>query len=60
MIGAHQDAVVAEQRVRSLATEESRLAAGRIVELERERRLEARAALPAAMEAVEERAEEAF
>ncbi len=60
VIGAHQDAVVAEQRVRALATDESRLAAGRIVELERELRLEARAALPAAMEAVEEAAEEAF
>ncbi len=35
LIGAHQDAVVAELRVRALATDESRLAAGRIVELGR-------------------------
>ncbi len=60
VIGAHQDAVVAEQRVRALATDESRLAAGRIVEYERERRREARAALPAAMAAVEEAADDAF
>ncbi len=38
LIGAHQDAVVAELRVRALATDESRLAAGRIVELGRARR----------------------
>jgi CHAD domain-containing protein len=56
VIGAHQDAVVAEQRVRALAREEARLAAGRIVERERTRRKKARAALPAAMKAVERRA----
>jgi CHAD domain-containing protein len=60
VIGAHQDAVVAEQRVRALAREEARLAAGRIVERERRRRKKARAALPAAMKAVERRATEAF
>jgi CHAD domain-containing protein len=45
LIGTHQDAVVTEQRVRALAREESRLAAGRIVEAERRRRVEARAKL---------------
>jgi CHAD domain-containing protein len=60
VIGAHQDAVVAEQRVRSLAREEARLAAGRIVEHERRRRKKARAALPAVMKAVERRASAAF
>jgi CHAD domain-containing protein len=48
LIGVHQDAVVAEQRVRALAADESRLAAGRIVELERLRKVEARAGLAAA------------
>ncbi len=56
VIGAHQDAAVAEQRVRELATDESRLAAGRIVEHERQARREARAALPDAMRRVERRA----
>lgn len=60
VIGEHQDAVVAEQQVRALATDESRLAAGRIVELERLRRREARAELPDAMKTVERRAQAAF
>jgi len=60
VIGAHQDAVVAEQRVRELATDESRLAAGRIVEHERQLRREARAALPDAMRRVERRADRVF
>jgi CHAD domain-containing protein len=60
LIGAHQDAVVAEQRIRALATDDSRLAAGRIVEKERARRRKARANLPEAMKAVERAAERAF
>lgn len=60
VIGEHQDAVVAEQRIRALATDESRLAAGRIVELERARKRRARAALPDAMAKVERRADAAF
>ncbi len=60
LIGAHQDAVVAEQRVRSLATDESRLAAGRIVELGRSVKAAARADLPAAVSRVERAAEKAF
>ncbi len=60
VIGEHQDAVVAEQRVRALASDESRLAAGRIVELERARRRRARAELPDAMKTVERRAAAAF
>ena len=60
VIGDHQDAVVAERRVRELATEESRLAAGRIVEHERQLRRDARAALPDAMRRVERRADRAF
>jgi CHAD domain-containing protein len=60
LIGAHQDAVVAEQRVRSLATDESRLAAGRIVELGRSVKAAARADLPAAVARIEQAAEKAF
>lgn len=50
VLGAHQDAVVAEQRVRLLLRhmggEVLAFAAGRIVEREHRRRLEARAAFP--------------
>lgn len=60
LIGTHQDAVVAELRVRALATDESRLAAGRIVERERARKRQARADLPAAWKRVERSAEKAF
>jgi CHAD domain-containing protein len=45
LIGEHQDAVVAERRVRELARARSALAAGRIVEVERDRRRAARAEL---------------
>ena len=53
LIGSHQDAVVAEERVRALATARSGLAAGRIVEVERARRRAARAQLPAVWKRVE-------
>jgi CHAD domain-containing protein len=45
-IGGHQDASVAEQKVREVAEGPSLLAAGRIVEHERKRRRDARSALP--------------
>jgi CHAD domain-containing protein len=51
VLGEHQDAVVAAGRLRELAAEappEQALAAGRLVERERERRTEARAAWPKA------------
>lgn len=60
VIGAHQDAAVAEQRVRAYATDEAQLAAGRIVEIERRRRRKARKALPAAMRRVQRRAGSTF
>ena len=60
LIGSHQDAVVAERRVREVATDEVRLAAGRVIEHERQLRREARAALPGAMDRVERRAERAL
>ncbi len=53
LIGSHQDAVVAETRVRTLADEASGLAAGRIIELERERRRIARAQVPTTWKRVE-------
>ncbi len=43
LIGEHQDAVVAEARIRALALPERALAAGRLIELERGRRRNARA-----------------
>ena len=60
LIGAHQDAVVAEKRVRAVAPSESLLAAGRIVELERARREQARASLPRIWKRLERAAEKAF
>jgi CHAD domain-containing protein len=52
VIGEHQDAVVAEERVRALLGRaggaQAHFAAGRIVERERQRRREARATFPAA------------
>ena len=46
VLGDHQDAVVAEQRLRALADPKTGLAAGRLVEREQERRRRARAAYP--------------
>jgi CHAD domain-containing protein len=51
VLGEHQDAVVAAERLRELAADaapEQALVAGRLVEREEERRLEARAAWPKA------------
>ena len=57
VLGAHQDAIVAEARLRGLlsdaATAGAAFAAGRLVEGERARRREARAALPKAWRALE-------
>jgi len=60
VIGVHQDAVVAERRVRALASQDSALAAGRIVELERLRRREARAQLPGVWKRIRRAADQAF
>jgi CHAD domain-containing protein len=48
VVGSHQDAVVAEERIRRLARARTAIAAGRIVEVEHGRRRRARAALPRA------------
>ncbi|MBV8396083.1 MAG: CYTH and CHAD domain-containing protein [Actinobacteria bacterium] len=60
VIGEHQDAVVAEARVRKLARAKSALAAGRIVEIERGRRRRARADVPAAWKRFERAAAKAL
>jgi len=51
VIGEHQDAVVAEQRLRSVASAETAVAAGRLVERERERKAERRGAYPKVLRA---------
>jgi CHAD domain-containing protein len=60
VVGAHQDAVVAEARIRAAVRKArgvgSALAAGRLIELERARRLEARADLSQAWRRLRRRA----
>jgi CHAD domain-containing protein len=64
VLGAHQDAIVAEARLRGLladaASPGAAFAAGRLVELERKRRSEARAALPDAWRKLDRAAVAAF
>jgi CHAD domain-containing protein len=57
LAGAHQDASIAAQRVRTLATDDSALAAGRIVEHEHQRCRAARARLVATWKEVRRAAE---
>jgi CHAD domain-containing protein len=61
VVGAHQDAVVAEEHIRAAVRRArgvgSGLAAGRLVERERARRVDARAGLPQAWLRLERRAE---
>lgn len=61
VVGAHQDAVVAEARIRTAVrrarTVGAGLAAGRLIERERVRRAESRAALPAAWKQLRRRAQ---
>ncbi|MFL5929003.1 MAG: CHAD domain-containing protein [Gaiellaceae bacterium] len=52
VVGDHQDAVVAEAELRAAAKAKTALAAGRLIERERERRRERRAAYPEALTAV--------
>jgi CHAD domain-containing protein len=59
-IGLHQDAVVAETRIRAAASGPTLLAAGRIIEIERERRRDARAALPKLWKRLDRVAAKAF
>ena len=64
MLGAHQDAIVAEARLRGLLAESpgsgAAFAAGRLVERERERRRAARAGLPKAWRKLDRAASTAF
>lgn len=64
VLGAHQDAIVAEARLRELLAEVpspgAAFAAGRLVERERERRRQARAALPRAWRKLDRAARAAF
>jgi CHAD domain-containing protein len=64
VLGAHQDAIVAEARLRGLLAESpgsgAAFAAGRLVERERERRRTARAALPKAWRSLGRAASTAF
>jgi CHAD domain-containing protein len=64
VLGAHQDAIVAEARLRGLLAEQPRsgaaFAAGRLVEGERRRRREARAALPKAWRDLDREAQKAW
>ena len=49
VIGVHQDAVVAEERLRRIASPETAVAAGRLIERERSRKAEMRARYPDAL-----------
>ena len=64
VLGTHQDAIVAEARLRGLLADSpgsgAAFAAGRLVERERSRRREARAALPEAWRELERAAEAAW
>jgi CHAD domain-containing protein len=64
VLGAHQDAIVAEARLRELLADVvstgAAFAAGRLVEQERARRAEARAALPKAWRKLERAGERAW
>jgi CHAD domain-containing protein/adenylate cyclase class IV len=59
-IGEHQDAVVAEARIRAVARAKSAVAAGRLIEGERLRRRRARADYPLALATVLARGKRAF
>ena len=61
VLGDHQDAVVAEERIRIWleAAPGSAFAAGRLVQLERDRRAEARAAWPRAWQRLDRAARKA-
>ena len=64
MLGAHQDAIVAEARLRGLLGDApgsgAAFAAGRLVEREGARRREARAELPMAWRKLDRAARDAF
>jgi len=64
VVGEHQDSVVAEERIRGLLdrvrSPQAHLAAGRLIERERARRREARAAFPGTWKALEKSGKRAW
>lgn len=60
VLGEHQDAVVAEDRVRRVARPETALAAGRLIERERQRKAEKREQFPAALRTALRKGQKAF
>ena len=64
VVGEHQDAVVAEERIRGLLSRtespQAHLAGGRLIERERARRREARAAFPEAWKTLEKSGKKAW
>jgi CHAD domain-containing protein len=64
VVGEHQDAVVAEERIRNLlgriGSAQAHLAGGRLIERERARRREARADFPAAWDALQKSGKKAW
>lgn len=60
VLGEHQDAVVAEERLRRVAGPETRVAAGRLIERERRRKAEMRDRYPAALRKALRRGRKAF
>jgi CHAD domain-containing protein len=60
VIGEHQDAVVAEERLRRVARPETAVAAGRLIERERRRKEDMRERYPAALRTAIRRGRKAF
>ena len=60
VIGDHQDAVVAEEKIRAVARAKTAIAAGRLIERERERRRERRRDYPPALARVLRRGSKAL
>jgi CHAD domain-containing protein len=60
LIGDHQDAVVAEEKLRQITQTGTALASGRLIELERERKAEMREQYPAALRAALREGRKAF
>jgi CHAD domain-containing protein len=60
VLGEHQDAVVAEERLRSVARTDTAVAAGRLIERERQRKVQMRARYPDAVRAALRTGQKAF
>ena len=60
VIGEHQDAVVAEEHLRRVAVPGTETAAGRLIERERQRKLELRARYPESLRTALRKGKKAF